>query len=210
MPQLTALVYNHRDKTKTYFKIKVTMYELPGPAEWGKVRLSQQIVPTSQRSGPIVRRVLNPKFEASQYVFTYVGSFKWKFLGQREPEPPLDLKHGRQGVPSGWFFSGGNYYSWQQIPEAIVQMKDMDKREAAITRECWRGRQEIRDEQRLEAKKTGTLFRSTDQQRVYGPTWATTNLPWALKRASDLWDEIHQDHEKMMAKRIKVSKIGGS
>ena len=175
---------------------------MPGPAEWGKVRLSQQIVPTSQRSGPIVRRVLNPKFEASQYVFTYVGSFKWKFLGQREPEPPLDLKHGRQGVPSGWFFSGGNYYSWQQIPEAIVQIQDMDKREAAITRECWRGRQEIRDEQELEAKKTGT----TSKQRA---STSTTNLPWALKRASDLWKEIEQDHEEMMAKRMKC-KIGGA
>ena len=198
MPQLTALIYNHRDKVKTYYKIKAKMYEMPGPARWGKVRLSQPVVPTSQRSGPIV--------PASQYVFTYVGSFKWKFLGQREPEPPLDLKHGRQGVPSGWFFSGGNYYSWQQIPEAIVQMEDMDKREAAITRECWRGRQEIRDEQRLEAKKTGT----TSKQRAYGPTWSTTNLPWALKRANDLWEEIHQDHEKMMAKRMKVSKIGGA
>ena len=171
---------------------------MPGPARWGKVRLSQPVVPTSQRSGPIV--------PASQYVFTYVGSFKWKFLGQRQPEPPLDFKHGRQGVPRGWFFSGGNYYSWQQIPEAIVQMEDMDKREAAITRECWRGRQEIRDEQRLEAKKTGT----TSKQRAYGPTWSTTNLPWALKRANDLWEEIHQDHEKMMAKRMKVSKIGGA
>ena len=202
MPQLTALVYNHRDKTKTYFKFKVTMYEMPGPAEWGKVRLSQQIVPTSQRSGPIVRRVLNPKFEACQYVFTYVGSFKWKFLGQREPEPPLDLKHGRQGVPSGWFWSGGNYYSWQQIPEAIVQIQDMDKREAAITRECWRGRQEIRDEQ--EAHKENRNYK---QHRA---STSTTNLPWALKRANDMWKAIDQDHEEMMAKRMKASKIGGA
>ena len=194
MPQLTALIYNYRTKLKTYNRIKATMYEMPGPARWGKVRLSQPIVPTSQRSGP--------SGPASRDVFTYVGSFKWKFLGQRQPEPPLDFKHGRQGVPRGWFFSGGNYYSWQQIPEAIVQIQDMDKREAAITRECWRGRQEIRDEQELEAKKTGT----TSKQRA---STSTTNLPWALKRASDLWKEIDQDHEEMMAKRMKC-KIGGA
>ena len=194
MPQLTALIYNYRTKLKTYNRIKATMYEMPGPERWGKVRLSQPIVPTSQRSGP--------SGPASRDVFTYVGSFKWKFLGPRQPEAPLDFKHGRQGAPSGWFFSGDNYYSWGQIPEAIVNMWDMDKREAAITRECWRGRQEIRDEQELEAKKTGT----TSKQRA---STSTTNLPWALKRASDLWKEIDQDHEEMMAKRMKC-KIGGA
>ena len=198
MPQLTALIYNYRTKLKTYHKIKATMYELPGPKRWGKVRLSQPIVPTSQRSGP--------SGPASRDVFTYVGSFKWKFLGPRQPEAPLDFKHGPQWAPSGWFFSGDNYYSWGQIPEAIVNMWDMDKREAAITRECWRGRQEIRDEQRLEGKMTGI----TSKQRAYGPTWSTTNLPWALKRANDMWKAIEEDHEEMTAKRMKASKTGGA
>ena len=194
MPQLTALIYNYRTKLKTYHKIKATMYELPGPKRWGKVRLSQPIVPTSQRSGP--------SGPASRDVFTYVGSFKWKFLGPRQPEAPLDFKHGPQWAPSGWFFSGDNYYSWGQIPEAIVNMWDMDKREAAITRECWRGRQEIRDEQ--EAHKENRNYK---QHRA---STSTTNLPWALKRANDMWKAIDQDHEEMMAKRLKVSKIGGA
>ena len=110
MPLFTALVYNYNTKEKTYHKIKANVFNF-GPAQWGKVRLSQPIVPASQRSGPSV--------PASQDVFTYVGSFKWKFQGQRQPEPPLDLElfYNKQ-APSGWFFTGGNYYSWFQIPEA--------------------------------------------------------------------------------------------
>ena len=39
---------------------------------------------------------------------------------------------------------------------------------------------------------------------------STTNLPWALKRANDLWNAIEEDHEEMARKRMKASKTGGA
>ena len=39
---------------------------------------------------------------------------------------------------------------------------------------------------------------------------STTNLPWALKRANDMWKAIEEDHEEMTAKRMKASKTGGA
>ena len=39
---------------------------------------------------------------------------------------------------------------------------------------------------------------------------STANLPWALKRANDLWNAIEEDHEEMARKRMKASKTGGA
>ena len=198
MPQLTALIYNYRDKLKTYHKIKAKMFHY-GRAQWGKVRLSQPIVPASQRSGPITADRAD--------VFTYVGSFKWQFLGQRQPEPPLDLelfynKHGRQGAPSGWFFTGGNYYSWFQIPETIVHIQD--KREQAI----------LHNQQILElqgrVQEAQVLKEAQDEQppsmknmNYDRASSSTTNKSWALKRAQDMWKSIGEEQEQAAAKRMK-------
>ena len=203
MPQLTALIYNYRDKLKTYHKIKAKMFNY-GRAQWGKVRLSQPIVPASQRSGPITADRVD--------VFTYVGSFKWQFLGQRQPEQPAETelfynKHGRQGAPSGWFFTGGNYYSWFQIPETIHHIQD--KREQAIAhnqqiRELQGRVQEAQDlkEAQDENKENMNYDRASS---------STTNKSWALKRAQDMWKSIGDEHEQVAAKRMKYqTTMGGA
>ena len=180
MPLLTALVYNYNNKLKTYHKIKARLYNF-GRAQWGKVRMSQPIVPASQRSGPSV--------PASQDVFTYIGSFKWKFQGQRQPEPPIDLERRfSKQAPSGWFFTGGNYYSWFQIPERELQAR------SAI------------HEQEVQA---GVKFAHKNYKQDRAST-STTNLPWALKRANEMWKAIGEEREEMTAKRMKASKAGGA
>ena len=200
MPQLTALIYNYRDKLKTYHKIKAKMFNY-GRAQWGKVRLSQPIVPASQRSGPITADRVD--------VFTYVGSFKWQFLGQRQPEQPADLelfynKHGRQGAPSGWFFTGGNYYSWFQIPEAIVHIQD--KRELqAIAR-----MQQIRELQGR-VQEAQVLKEAQDENKENMNYCRASNKSWALKRAQDMWKSIGEEHEQVAAKRMKYqTTMGGA
>jgi hypothetical protein len=199
MPQLTAQVYNYKDKVKTYHKIKAKMFNC-GPAQWGKVRLSQPIVPKSQRSGPSV--------PASQDVFTYIGSFKWKFLGQTQPEPPLDLelfynKHGRQGAPSGWFFTGGNYYSWFQIPEAIVHIQDKRQLQAIASE------QQIRELQGR-VQDAQDLKEAQDENNGRAST-STTNKSWALKRAHDMWKSIGEENQQAAAKRMKQqTTMGGA
>ena len=186
MPLLTALVYNYNNKLKTYHKIKAKLYNF-GPAQWGKVRMSQPIVPASQRSGPSV--------PASQDVFMYSRSFKWQFQGQRQPEPPIDLERRfRKQAPSGWFFTGGNYYSWFQIPERELQTRS-ELHEQLLT-----SRREI---------CAGVKFAHKNYKQDRAST-STTNLPWALKRANEMWKAIGEEREEMTAKRMKASKAGGA
>ena len=185
MPLFTALVYNYKDKLKTYHKIKATVY-VHGSAEWSKVRLSQ----------PIMR----PSIPPSQDVFTYIGMFKWQFHGQRQPEPPLDyqLKYKGQAIPrdkqapSGWFFTSGDYYSWFQIPESIITIER--KRELQAMTE------HLQDYKQY-------AHRNYRQDRA---STSTTNLPWAMKRANELWKAIDEEREEMTTKRMKASKAGGA
>ena len=205
MPALTALIYNYKTNVKTYHKIKATMFNF-GTARWGKVRLSQPIVPASQRSGPSV--------PASEYVFTYVGSFKWRFLGQRQPEPPVDLdfcyKHGAK-APSGWFFTGGNYYSWFQIPETIANIPDPDKLQAKREMEA-RVQRELQAIARTQQiREMAARYQEAQDEnkenmnyKQHRSSTSTTNLPWALKMASDMWRGLDQEHEEMAAKRMKT------
>ena len=181
MPLLTALVYNYNNKLKTYHKIKAKLYNF-GPAQWGKVRMSQPIVPASQRSGPSV--------PASQDVFTYIGSFKWKFQGQRqpEPEPPKFGCYSKQ-APSGWFFTGGNYYSWFQIPETFVHIQRKTNYKQAVQADMEFAHKNYKQDQ---------------------ASTSTTNLKWAVKRAHEMWKAIEEEREEMTAKRMKASKAGGA
>jgi hypothetical protein len=207
MPQLCALIYNYRDELKTYHKIKAKLFT-HGSAQWGKVRLSQPIVPASQRKG------LGFSAERAEQkdVFTYVGSFKWRFLGPTKPEAPADLelfynKHGRQGAPSGWLLTGENYYSWFQIPETIVHVLDRQELESIARVQQMRellGR--VQDAQ--------VLKEAQDEHKEdvnYDTGSSAGDKSWALKRAKSMWTSLEDEHEQAATKRMKYqTTMGGA